>query len=192
MGSDPELSPRETAILQVRVANPTASTRQLSAILEGSYGIELSHTRINEILQELVERGVYRATMFPDCSLFHHYLFRIAFHHPNVADALEDAHRFLAQDPHILMFFTADTDYSWQVIAQFHREAQMDRWVRAFVHRHGSVIDRFHTTMLHDIHTFRTDARVFDDILEETETGRNYLDIAARRGNSVGSPMDTD
>lgn len=192
MGSDPELSPRETAILQVRVANPTASARRLSAILEGSYGIELSHTRINEILRELAQRGLFRATMFPDCRLFHHFLFRIAFHHPNVAEGLEDAHRFLVQDPHVLMFFTADSDYSWQVIAQFRRGEQMDRWIRAFFYRHGDVIDRFHTTMLHDVHTFRTDARVFDDVLEETETGRDYLDVAAGRGNGGGTPMDTD
>ncbi len=185
MAGDLALSPRETAILQVRVANPSASSRTLSRILDETYDITLSHNRINEILRTLEQRGVFRETILPNRELFDHYLFRIAFHLPNFADRWEETYAFLAEDPHVLMFFTADSDYAWQVVAQFRRRERMERWIHDFFREYGDLVDRFHNTMLHDVHTFRTDAGVFDEMLEETEQGRRYLNTAARRGESL-------
>jgi len=71
-------SPPNIVILKSRVANPTASTRELSEILEADYGIELSHNRISEILREMAEDGLYRETVIPDQSIFNHYLFRLS------------------------------------------------------------------------------------------------------------------
>lgn len=192
MARDPELSPRETAILQARVAHPSASSRTLSDLLEETYDITLSHTRINEILRTLEQREVFQKTILPNRELFEHYLFRIAFHHPDFADRWEETHTFLAGDPHVLMFFTADSDYGWQVVAQFRRRERMERWIHDFFRRFGDLIDRFHKTMLHDVKTFRTDTGVFDDLLEETEQGSRYLEIAGRQGRSVGRQDEGD
>ena len=176
LASPEEVTPRDIVILKVRVANPTASTRELSEILETEYGIDLSHNRINEILREMAEEGFYRETMIPDQSIFQHYLFRMAFYYPNFADHWEECYWDLVEDPHVLMFFNADSQYHWQFVAQFRSNDQMERWVHEFFKEHGDLISQFHNTMLHDVHKFQTEAEIFDDILEETEEGRAYLE----------------
>lgn len=171
-----DISPRDVVILKVRVAHPTASTRELSDILEAEYGVSLSHNRINEILRELAADGVFRETILPDQELFSHYLFRIAFHYPNFEEHWEECYWDLVDDPHVLMFFNADSHYHWQVVAQFRRNDQMERWVHDFFKRHGQLISQFHNTMLHNVHKFKTDAAVFDDLLRESEEGEAYLE----------------
>lgn len=171
-----DIDPRGIVILKTRVANPAASTRELSDILEREYDISLSHNRINEILREMADSGLYRDTMVPDENLFRHYLFRIAFYYPNFEDHWEECYWDLREDPHVLMFFNADSHYHWQVIAQFRKDEQQTRWVHDFFKRHGELIMQFHTTMLQTVHKFQTDASLFNDILRETEAGQQYLD----------------
>ncbi|MFB6354665.1 MAG: helix-turn-helix domain-containing protein [Halobacteriales archaeon] len=173
-----DLSPRDVAILKARVANPTASSRELSDVLEDRYGISLSHNRINEILRGLAEEGLYRETTIPDESLFRHYLFRVAFFYPNFEAHWEACYWDLIEDPHVLMFFNADSHYHWHFITQFRSNEQMQRWVHDFFKRHGELIAQFHNTMLHNVHKFRTDAEIFDDLLAETPEGQEYLDRA--------------
>ena len=170
-----DISPRDVVILKARMAHPTESTRALSDIIEAEYGISLSHNRINEILREMRDRGLYHETMLPDESLFNHYLFRLAFNYENFESHWEDCYYDLLEDPHVLMFFNADSEYHWQFITQFRTNEQMQRWVHEFFKVHGAVIDKFHNTMLHNVHKFQTDAAIFDDVLRETEAGRRYL-----------------
>jgi len=172
---DSNISPRDVVILKVRVEYPTASTRELSQILAEEYGITLSHNRVNEILRELADQGSFRETIVPDQQLFRHYLFRIAFHYPNFADHWEDCYWELVEDPHVLMFFNADSHYHWQLITQFRTNDQMERWIHQFFKDYGVLIQQFHNTMLHKVHKFRTDAAIFDDLLLETEEGQHYL-----------------
>ncbi len=174
-GPDDSVSPRNIVILKVRVANPTASTRELSGILADEYGIELSHNRISEILREMAEDGLYRETVIPDQSIFNHYLFRLSFHYPNFADQWEDCYWALRDDPHVLMFFNADSEYHWQFITQFRDNDHMQRWIHEFFKEFGEFISGFHNTVLHQVHKFQTDAAVFDEMLRETEEGRQYL-----------------
>jgi hypothetical protein len=56
----------------------------------------------------------------------------------------------------------------------------MERWVHEFFKAHGELIAQFHNTMLHEVHKFQTEAEIFDDILEETEAGRAYLEAGRR------------
>jgi hypothetical protein len=56
----------------------------------------------------------------------------------------------------------------------------MDEWVTSFFEDHGDVIDEFETTSVHNLHKFKTDAAIFDDLISETEEGREYLE---RRGD---------
>lgn len=172
---DLDVAPRDIVILKVRVANPTASTRELSRILESNYDISLSHNRINEILREMSDEGIFTETILPDQEIFHHYLFRIAFYYPNFEEHWEDCYWALVDDPHVLMFFNADSQYHWQVVTQFRTNDQMERWVHQFFKDHGQIIAQFHNTMLHNVHKFQTEAAIFDDLLAETEEGREYL-----------------
>jgi len=176
-GSDQKsaVSPRNIVILKVRVANPGASTRELSEILEREYGIELSHNRVNEILREMADDGLYRETVIPDQSIFNHFLFRLSFYYPNFADYWEECYWALRDDPHVLMFFNADSEYHWQFITQFRSIDRMQRWIHEFFKEYGEFISGFHNTVLHQVHKFQTDAAVFDEMLAETEAGREYL-----------------
>ena len=174
-GSKQDVSPRNIAILKVRVANPTASTRELSDILAAEYGIELSHNRVSEILREMAEEGLYRETVIPDQSIFDHYLFRVAFYYPNFEEYWEECYWALRDDPHVLMFFNADSEYHWQFITQFRTTDKMQRWIHEFFKEYGPFISGFHNTVLHQVHKFQTDAEVFDSMLRETEEGRQYL-----------------
>lgn len=175
-GPEADISPRDIAILKVRVDNPTASTRELSDILDDKYDIQLSHNRINEILREMAEDGIFRETILPDEQIFRHYLFRIAFHYPNFEDSWEDCYWDILEDPHVLMFFNADTTYHWQIIAQFRTDEQQQKWVHELFKAHGDLFDQFHTTMLHTVHKFQTEAAIFDEMLAETPEGRQYID----------------
>ena len=174
-----EIGPRDLILLQARIANPTASSRELSEILKEEYGISLSHNHVNTLLREMETDGLFRKTVVPRRTLFKHYVFRIAFHYPNFRDHWEDCYDTLVEDPHVLMFFNADHKYRWQLITQFRSTEQMDEWVTSFFEDHGEVIDEFETTSVHNLHKFKTDAAIFDDLISETEEGREYLE---RRG----------
>lgn len=175
-----DVGPRDIALLQARIANPTASSRELSDILYEEYGISLSHNHVNTLLREMEDDDLFRRTVVPRRSLFQHYLFRIGFHYPNFEEHWRACHETLTSDPHVLMFFNADSRYRWQLITQFRSTAQMDDWITSFFERHGQVIDEFETTAIHNLHKFKTDAKIFDDMLTETEEGRAYLE---RRGD---------
>lgn len=176
-----DVSPRDIVILKVRVANPTASTRELSEILDSQYGISLSHNRINEILREMADGGLFRETMIPDQSIFNHYLFRMSFYYPSFEEYWEACYWDIVDDPHVLMFFNADSEYHWQFITQFRSNDQMERWIHEFFKEHGRLISKFHNTMLHNVHKFQTDAEIFNDILMESDQGRAYLENAENR-----------
>jgi len=60
--------------------------------------------------------------------------------------------------------------------------------VTAFFEDHGEVIDEFETTSVHNLHKFKTDAAIFDDLIAETEEGQEYLE---RRGD-LGPDGETD
>lgn len=170
-----DIGPRDIALLQARIANPTASSRELSDILGEEYDISLSHNRVNSLLREMEQKDLFRKTVVPRRSIFRHYLFRIGFHYPNFKDYWKDCHETLINDPHVLMFFNADSKYRWQLITQFQTTNKMDRWVTDFLEKHGEIIDSFDTTSIHTLHKFQTDAAIFDEILAGTEKGREYL-----------------
>jgi DNA-binding Lrp family transcriptional regulator len=171
-----EIDARDLILLQARISNPTASSRELSEILDEEYDISLSHNHVNTLLREMESEGLFRKTVVPRRTLFKHYVFRIAFHYPNFEDHWEDCYEALVDDPHVLMFFNADDKYRWQLITQFRSTDQMDEWVTDFFEAHGAVIDEFETTSVHNLHKFSTDAAIFDDLISETEAGQQYLD----------------
>jgi len=183
-----EIEPRDVALLQVRIANPTASSRELSDILKEEYDISLSHNHVNTLLREMEEDDMFRRTVVPRRTLFQHYIFRIGFHYPNFKDQWEDCHRTLVEDPHVLMFFNSDGKYHWRLITQFRTTGQMDEWVTEFVEEHGEIISEFETTSVHNLHKFKTDAEIFDEMLSETAEGRQYLENRGDIGTGDDDP----
>ncbi len=186
-----DVEPRDIALLQARIANPTASSRELSDILKEEYDISLSHNHVNTLLREMENDDLFRRTVVPRRTLFQHYQFRIGFHYPNFKDNWEECHQTLVEDPHVLMFFNADSKYRWQLITQFRATEQMDEWVTEFFEEHGDIIDEFETTSLHNLHKFKTDAAIFDDMLSETEEGRQYLENRGELETELDSETDS-
>jgi hypothetical protein len=109
----------------------------------------------------------------------------MGFYYPNFTEHWEKCYWSLVDDPHVMMFFNADSDYHWHVLAQFRRHEQMERWVHEFFKEHGKLISGFHNTSLHGVHKFHTDAAIFDDILAETEEGRQYLESHAQAASEA-------
>jgi hypothetical protein len=173
---DINLSPRDTAILKMRLEYPTVSVREIRDRLESEFDISLSHNRVNEILREMRDKGVFRQPTLPDESLLNFHLFRIAFHYPNFEQAWETCYWDLMDDPHVVMFFNADSYHHWQLITAFRDNEQTEQWIHEFFKKHGDLIDQFDNSALPTIHKNAIDADILDEILAETEEGRALLE----------------
>lgn len=54
--------------------------------------------------------------ILPNRKMFRHYLFRLSLNFPNFAENWRKCYEVLQDDPHVLMFFAADSDYQWYMI----------------------------------------------------------------------------
>lgn len=170
-----DITPRNLIILKTRSSNPKASSRELSEILERKYGISLSHNRVNEILRELKEKGVFRENIIFHEDFFNYYHLKIAFNYSNYGDKWEDCYNDLMEDPHIHAFFNADSAFPWQCIALFRSQEKFQEWTHEFFKEHGDLINKFDATTLHKLHKFGNDSDILDEIISESKEGENYL-----------------
>ncbi|WP_255681636.1 helix-turn-helix domain-containing protein [Natrinema sp. SYSU A 869] len=171
---DVELSPRGIVLLKIRMDNPTAPVREIRDILADQYGIELSHNRVNELLHDMSDKDVFRKSIQPNKRIFDYHSFRIAFHYPNFEDQWEECYLELVEDPHVVMFCNADSNYHWQLLMQFNGDREAEQWMHHFFKKHGSLIAQFDNTKLPTVHKFDTHSSVFDEKLWQTEEGREY------------------
>lgn len=171
-----DLSPRDVVILKIRLKYPAASVREIRDRLEVEYDISLSHNRVNEILREMREDGVFRQPAVPDESILEFHLFRIAFHYPNFEQQWEECYWDLMENPHVMMFFNADSYHHWQLITVFRDSEQTEQWIHEFFKKHGELIAQFDNSALPTIHKNRLDADILDEVLTETEKGREFLE----------------
>jgi DNA-binding Lrp family transcriptional regulator len=175
---DADLSPRDIVLLKIRMDNPTAPVREIRDILDEKYGIELSHNRVNELLREMSNEDIFRETVLPNEEIFNYYLFRVAFHYPNFEQKWEECYWELLEDAHVVMFFNADGYYNWQLLTQFNDDHEAERWVHHFFKKHGDLIAQFDNTKLPTVHKFHSEASIFDEMLWQSEEGREYLQNA--------------
>lgn len=185
-----DISPRDVVILKVRLEHPTASVRVLRDILDETYGIDLSHNRVNDILRELSDQNVFREVALLNEKFFEYHLFQIAFHYPNFEDRWEDCYDDLMEDSHVLMFFNADDYHQWQFIARFRKNENKEEWKRNFFKKHGDLIAQFDSSSLPEVHKFRDDMEVLEHFLRETEEGQAYLHERARQTEETGADED--
>ncbi|WP_323174303.1 helix-turn-helix domain-containing protein [Natrialba sp. PRR66] len=169
------ISARDIAILKARIEHPTASVRVLRERLEDEYGISLSHNRVNDILRNLSDKDVFRQVSLLNESFFEYHLFQIAFHYPNFEDRWEECYDDLMNDPHVLMFFNADDYHHWQFIARFRKDEKSESWKHKFFKKHGDLIAQFDSSALPEIHKFRNDTEVLEQILHETDEGKKFV-----------------
>lgn len=183
---DADLSPRDLVLLKIRIDNPTAPVRDIRDILEEEYGIELSHNRVNELLHEMADQDAFREVIFPNEDIFNTHLFRVAFHYPNFEQQWEECYWELMEDPHVVMFFNADSYYHWQLLMQFNTDREAERWIHHFFKKHGGLIAQFDNTKLPTVHKFHSQASIFDELLWQSEEGRKYLQNAQKDPHDKG------
>lgn len=177
---DLDIPPRDVAILKARLKYPAASVRELTDVLETEYDIDLSHNRVNDILNEIKEQDFYQETGLLNKSLLNYHLFRIAFHYPSFEERWEDCYTDLMNDPHVVMFFNADDYHHWQFVTQFVDNKHSEEWKHEFFTKHGDLIAQFDKTAMPTVHKLQFDPAVLDDFLAETEEGMQYLENSVR------------
>jgi hypothetical protein len=187
-----DLSPRDVAIMKARIKYPAASVRKLRDILEEEYDISLSHNRVNDILREIKSEELFQTFGAPNKNLFDYHLFRIAFHYPSFEERWEECHTDLVNDPHVVMFFNADSYHQWQFITQFRTSEEGEQWMHEFLKKHGDLIAQFDKTALPTVHKFHIDAGILDDVLKQTEEGQKYLESSLIDEDDATSDGETD
>ncbi|MFC7132420.1 MULTISPECIES: helix-turn-helix domain-containing protein [Salinibaculum] len=173
------LSARDVAILKARVKYPEKPVSELRDILEAEFGISLSHNRVNEILNEMKAEDIFSMQAVPNRNIFEYYLFQVAFHYSNFDENWERCYKKLLDDPHVVMFCSADDYHEWQFVAQFASPDHSEEWRHEFVKEYGEFIAQIDKTAFPTVHKFETAAAVFDDLLHEMD-GEEFLEKAHR------------
>jgi hypothetical protein len=162
-----DLSPRDITILKARVKYPEKPVSELRDILEEEFDISLSHNRVNEILNGMQAEGVFSMRAVPNRNVFEYYLFQVAFHYSNFDENWERCYKMLLDDPHVVLFCSADDYHEWQFVAQFASPESSEEWRHEFVKEYGDFIAQIDKTAFPTVHKFEQSATVFDDLLEQ-------------------------
>lgn len=171
---DFDLSPRDVAILKARVKYPEKPVSELRDILEEEFEISLSHNRVNEILNEMEAQDVFSMQAVPNRTIFEYYLFQVSFHYSNFDENWERCYRKLLDDPHVVLFCSADDYHEWQFVAQFASPEHSEEWRHEFVKEYGDFVAQIDKTAFPTVHKFETTAAVFDDLLRQMG-GEEYV-----------------
>jgi len=172
---DFDLSARDVAILKARVKYPEKPVSELRDILEDEFEISLSHNRVNEILNRMKERDIFSMRAVPNRNIFEYYIFQVSFHYSNFDENWERCYKRLLDDPHVVMFCSADDYHEWQFIAQFASPEHSEEWRHEFVKEYGDFVAQIDKTAFPTVHKFETAAAVFDDLLRDMG-GHQYID----------------
>ncbi|WP_121822308.1 helix-turn-helix domain-containing protein [Halostella salina] len=181
---DFDLSPRDVAILKARVKYPEKPVSELRDILESEFDISLSHNRVNEILNEMRAEGVFSMQAVPNRNIFEYYLFQVAFHYSNFEENWEGCYKRLLDDPHVVLFCSADDYHEWQFVAQFASAEESEEWRHEFVKEYGNFVAQIDKTAFPTVHKFETAAAVFDDLLSDMG-GEQYVDEGEQEAKEV-------
>jgi len=171
---DFDLSARDIAILKARVKYPDAPVSKIRDILEDEFDISLSHNRVNEILNDMRDDDIFSMQAVPNRNIFEYYLFQVAFHYSNFDENWKECFEQLRDDPHVVMFVSADDYHEWQFLAQFASSEESEDWRHEFVKEYGNFIAQIDKTAFPTMHKFETSAAVFDDLLRQMDAAE-YL-----------------
>jgi hypothetical protein len=178
-----DLSPRDAAILKARVKYPEKPVSKLRDILEEEFDISLSHNRVNEILNEMRDEDVFSMRAIPNQNIFDFYLFQVAFHYSNFDENWERCYKKLLDDPHVMLFCSADDYHEWQFVAQFASPEQSEAWRHEFVREYGDFIAQIDKTAFPTVHKFETAAAVFNDLLRDMGGEEYVTDVERQAGD---------
>jgi len=115
--------------------------------------------------------------------------FQVAFHYSNFDENWKECFEQLRDDPHVVMFVSADDYHEWQFVAQFASSEESEDWRHEFVKEYGNFIAQIDKTAFPTMHKFETSAAVFDDLLRQMDAAE-YLPSpeTVERGGGIYRP----
>ncbi|MFW6447908.1 MAG: winged helix-turn-helix domain-containing protein [Halobacteriota archaeon] len=164
-----EFKPRDVAILTELAHDPQLSSRELMEILERDYDIDVSHVTVSESIRGMRDAGVFREAIIPNEEYYIFALFEFKFNPASFAEGWRSAMEYIRNDENTLFFFLADGEYQWKTVMMFRDRAEVSKWIHAFYKEHGEVVANIRNSAVHNVLKFRTDPRIFEDLLESRD-----------------------
>lgn len=164
-----EFKRRDVAILTELADDPQLSSRELTGVLDEKYDIDVSHVTVSESIRRMRDEGVFREAIVPNEEYYIFALFEFKFNPENFVDGWRDAMASVRDDENTLFFFLSDGEYQWKTVMMFRDRTEVSRWIHEFYKDHGEVVSNIRNSAVHNVLKFRTDPRIFEDLLEESE-----------------------
>ncbi|WP_129116566.1 winged helix-turn-helix domain-containing protein [Halegenticoccus tardaugens] len=159
---------RDVIILQELASDPQLSSRELTAILDSEYDIDVSHVTVSETIRKMREEGVFREAIIPNEEYYIFGLFEFKFDPEHFAEEWRAAMEYIRDDEHTLFYFLSDGEYQWKSVMMFRDREQESRWIHEFYKRHGRVVSNLRNSVVHNVLKFRTDPEIFRRLRDET------------------------
>ncbi|MFC6717994.1 winged helix-turn-helix domain-containing protein [Natrialbaceae archaeon GCM10025810] len=160
---------RDVAILCELANDPQLSSRELTNILDEAYGIDVSHVTISESIRRMRDEGVFREAIIPNEEYYTFALFEFKFNTDHYAEGWRDAMEHIRDDKHTLFYFLSDGEYQWKTVMMFRTREEVSRWIHECYKEHGHVIANIRNSVVHNVLKFRTDPRIYEDLLNDAE-----------------------
>ncbi|MXR21070.1 winged helix-turn-helix domain-containing protein [Halobacterium bonnevillei] len=159
---------RDVVILQELSKDPQRSSRDLAALLDDEYDIDVSHVTVSESIRKMREDGVFREAIVPNEEYFIFGLFEFKFDPDHFADEWRDAMTYIRDSKHTLFYFLSDGEYQWKSVMMFPTREQESKWIHEFYKKHGSVVSNLRNSAVHNVLKFRTDAELLASLDDES------------------------
>ncbi len=164
---DWDFKERDVLVLRELSRDPQLSSRDLAAILEEKYGIDVSHVTVSESIRGMREEGVFREAIIPNEEYFMFALFEFKFNPENFESGWRPAMEYIRNSPSTLFYFLSDGEYQWKSVMMFRSREAQSKWIHEFYKRHGEVIDNLRNSMVTNVLKFRTDPEILESLHDD-------------------------
>jgi DNA-binding Lrp family transcriptional regulator len=164
---DWEFKERDVLVLKELSRDPQLSSRDLAAILDEEYDIDVSHVTVSESIRGMREDGVFREAIIPNEEYFIFGLFEFKFDASNFSDGWRDAMTTIRDSQNTLFYFLSDGEYQWKSVMMFASREAESKWIHEFYKEHGDVVANIRNSVIHNVLKFRTDPEILDSLHSE-------------------------
>ncbi|MFP9192689.1 winged helix-turn-helix domain-containing protein [Natronosalvus vescus] len=162
-----EFKERDLKILRELARDPQISSRELAAVLEEKYGIDVSHVTVSETIRQMRERDIFREAILPNEQFYNFALFEFKFNPEHFGEHWEEAMEYIMDDEHTMMYFISNGEYQWKTIMMFRTREAESKWIHEFYKQYGNVVSNVRNSVVHNLLKFRTDPEIFE-LLNDT------------------------
>ncbi|ELZ28755.1 putative AsnC family transcriptional regulator [Halogeometricum pallidum JCM 14848] len=164
-----EFRERDIAILKELAGDPQLSARELTEILEETYGIDVSHVTVSKSIRNMRDEGVFNEAILPDDSYFIFALMEFRFNPEYFAEHWQAAMEYIRDSRYSLFYFLSDGEYQWKSVMMFPDQERESKWLHTFYKEHGKVVSNVRSSTVTNVLKFKTEPGLFDH-LDPSET----------------------